>query len=325
MLTGQSLRPCKLFVVGASGQLARSLMAAASAHPNFDVTYLGRPSLDLGDAASLARALDATSPDCVVNAAAYTAVDRAESEPDLAFAVNRDGAAAVAAAAARHGVPVIHVSTDYVFDGRKAGPYVETDAPNPLGVYGRSKLEGEDRVAAANPQHLILRTAWIYSEYGGNFVKTMLRLAAEQPELRVVADQYGNPTYAGDLAGAIFEMIGQLARPDRGAADWGVYHVTGDGLTTWHGFAEQIVKASAGLRRASVPVRPITTAEFPTPARRPANSAMDCGKLEAAFGLRLPGWPVSLELCLDKLRDPGASSRTASNSATQTNAGTVVR
>jgi len=325
MRTGEPSGRCKLLVVGASGQLARSLMAAASAHPNFDVAFLGRPSLDLLDAASVARALDAVRPDWVVNAAAYTAVDRAESEPDLAFAVNRDGAGGVAAAAAWHGVPVIHISTDYVFDGGKSGAYIETDAPNPLGVYGRSKLEGEERVAAANARHLILRTSWIYSEFGGNFVKTMLRLAAEQPELRVVADQYGNPTYAGDLAAAIFKIIERFLRDGPDAAEWGIYHAAGQGQTSWHGFAEQIIKASTGPGRASIPVRAIMTAQFPTPVRRPANSAMDCGKLEAAFGLRLPAWPESLDRCLDKLRDADAPSRPASENPTRANAGTAIR
>jgi dTDP-4-dehydrorhamnose reductase len=290
-----------ILVVGASGQLARSLVEVAPRYPQFDVTVLGRPSLNLLDGASTLRTLGAARPDWVINAAAYTAVDRAESESDLAFAVNRDGVRTIAAGAARHGAPVIHVSTDYVFDGRKQDAYVESDAVNPLGVYGRSKLEGEQQVAATNPRHFILRTSWVYSAHGANFVKTMLRLAAERPELRVVADQHGKPTHAGDLADAIFKLIERSASIVAGEAAWGTYHVAGQGATTWHGFAEGIVRASEKYGRPPVPVRAIETANFPTPAKRPANSVLDCGKLEATFGIALPHWTESLDRCLAEL------------------------
>jgi dTDP-4-dehydrorhamnose reductase len=262
---------------------------------------MGRPALDLADPSSVSHSLDAVRPDWVINAAAYTAVDRAESEPDLAFAINRNGVGDLAAAAARHDAPLIHISTDYVFDGTKPGAYTEADKPNPVSVYGRSKLEGEYRVASGNSRHLILRTSWVYSEHGGNFVKTMLRLASERPELKVVADQYGNPTYAGDLASAIFDLIGRIADAQANGVAWGVYHATGHGTTNWHGLAERIVQESSYCGRRSVPVWPIATADFPTAARRPANSTLDCGKLEATFGIRLPTWSESVKRCVRKL------------------------
>lgn len=301
MSTEGMSRSAKLLVVGGSGQLARSLMAVAPRYPGFDVAFMGRPALDLLDPSSVSQSLDAASPDWVINAAAYTAVDRAESEPDLAFAVNRNGAGDLAAAAARHGASLIHVSTDYVFDGSKSGAYTENDRPNPVSVYGRSKLEGEERVAQANPRHLILRTSWVYSEYGSNFVKTVLRLAGERPELGIVADQYGNPTYAGDLAVAIFDLIGRVAGAEPRAVPWGIYHAAGQGHTSWHGLAERIVKESTKCGRASVPVRAITTAEFPTAARRPANSMLDCRKLEATFEVVLPAWSEGLKRCVRNL------------------------
>ena len=301
MATGGTSRKAKLLVVGSSGQLARSLMDAAPRYSGYHVVFMGRPALDLLDPSSLSHALDAVRPDWVINAAAYTAVDRAESEPDLAFAVNRNGAGDLAAAAARHSVPLIHLSTDYVFDGTKSGAYTEADKPNPVSVYGRSKLDGEERVASSNPRHLIFRTSWVYSEYGSNFVKTMLRLASERPELKVVADQYGNPTYAGDLALAIFDLIGRVGNAEPNAAAWGIYHATGRGTTNWHGLAERIIEESTCCGGLSVLVRPITTADFPTAARRPTNSALDCGKLEATFGARMPAWPESVKRCVGKL------------------------
>ncbi len=295
----------KILVAGLQGQLARALVAQAQVRPGVQVVALGRPQLDLTDAASIARALDAARPHLVVNAAAYTAVDKAESEPQAAFAINRDGAGALAAAARAAGCPIVHVSTDYVFDGTKSGPYVETDAPNPAGVYGRSKLEGEAAVAAANPEHVIVRTAWVYAPYGHNFLRTMLRLACERPELRVVSDQRGNPTYAPHLADAILDVAARLAR--RTPPAWGVYHAAARGETTWHGFAAAIVRAASRLGVPQVPVVPIATADYPTPVRRPANSCLDCGKLERAFGVRLPPWQQGLEDCIAELAEaPGA-------------------
>lgn len=290
----------KILVAGSQGQLARALAEQAKAHAGFDVVALGRPQLDLADAAGIARAIAAERPQLVVNAAAYTAVDKAESEQQVAFAVNRDGAGALAAAARAHGCPIIQVSTDYVFDGAKPSPYIETDATGPTGVYGRSKLAGEAAVAAANAQHLILRTSWVHAPYGQNFLRTMLRLAAERPELRVVADQIGNPTYAPHLADAILALAGRLA-DGRQPHAWGIYHAAGTGETSWHGFAAAIVRAGARFGVPQVPVVPIVTTDYPTPARRPANSRLDCGKLERAFGVRLPSWQQGVEDCITRL------------------------
>lgn len=290
----------KILVAGAQGQLARALVEVARRHGSHQVVALGRPQLDLLSKATISSAVEAVEPDLVVNAAAYTAVDKAESDREMAFAVNRDGAGELAAAARASGVPIMHISTDYVFDGSKLDAYVETDATNPLGAYGRSKLEGELAVAAANPQHLILRTAWLYAPYGANFLRTMLRLARERPELRVVADQHGQPTYVPHLAEAILAIAAALAGQQRRDV-WGVYHVAAGGETTWHGFASAIVRAGAGLGVPQVPVHPITTAEYPTPTARPANSRLDCGKLERTFGVCLPHWQQGLAECIAEL------------------------
>jgi dTDP-4-dehydrorhamnose reductase len=296
----------KILVAGAQGQLARALAEAAQRHGSHQVVALGRPRLDLLDHATIAKAMADVEPDLVVNAAAYTAVDKAESDRESAFAVNRDGAGALAAAARASDISIIHVSTDYVFDGRKAGAYVETDTTNPLGVYGRSKLEGEQAVASANPCHLILRAAWLYSPYGANFLRTMLRLARERPELSVVADQHGPPTYVPHLAEAMLAIADALAGRQRQDI-WGTYHIAAGGETTWHGFAGAIVHAGARLGTPQVPVIPITTAQYPTPAARPANSRLDCGKLERIFGIRLPHWHQGLAACIAELDKPAAS------------------
>jgi dTDP-4-dehydrorhamnose reductase len=294
----QERKILKILVAGSAGQLARSLAAAALHDPGVKLTALGRPELDLLGRTTLEQIVDRVRPDIVINTAAYTAVDRAEAEPEVALAVNRDGAAALAAAACRHGAPIIHVSTDYVFDGAKQEPYRETDHPAPETAYGRSKLEGEQAVAEANPRHVILRTSWVYSEYGSNFVKTMLRLGGERPELRVVADQFGNPTYAGDLADAILNLTDQLAR---GESAWGIYHLAGNGDTTWHGFAERIIACGVRHGLMPVPVLPISTSGFPTPAKRPANSRLDCAKARAVFGISLPCWTVAVTRCIEHI------------------------
>jgi dTDP-4-dehydrorhamnose reductase len=233
----------KILVVGAKGQLGRSLVAAAANTEDVALLAVGRPTLDLLDHDSLARAVDAEAPALVVNAAAYTAVDAAESNQDLAYAINGDAAGILAKITAERSIPLVHVSTDYVFDGHHQQAYQETDHPNPQTVYGKSKLLGEQRVAAVNHQHLIVRTSWVHSPYGHNFAKTILRLASERPELKVVADQYGNPTFAGDLATAILGITRQLSSNSTNM--WGVYHVAGEGSTTWHGLAEFIVAEAA--------------------------------------------------------------------------------
>jgi dTDP-4-dehydrorhamnose reductase len=291
----------KILVAGSSGQVARSLMAAAPRYPSVEIVSIGRPELDLTDRKTLSKQIDAIRPDVVVNAAAYTAVDKAETEQEAAFAVNCAGAAALAEAAESHNAPIVHLSTDYVFDGNKLDAYVETDETNAESTYGQSKLAGEIAVAAANPRHLILRTSWVYSAHGANFVKTMLRLAAERPELRVVADQHGNPTFADDLAAAILDLLTRHESPDLRDIPWGVYHTAGTGETTWHGFAGHIVAEAAKLGRPSVTVQAITTAEFPTPAKRPTNSRLNCGKLSETFGLQLPHWTDGVARCVEQL------------------------
>jgi dTDP-4-dehydrorhamnose reductase len=246
--------------------------------------------------------MDAERPDVVVNAAAYTAVDRAESDSDAASAINCEGASALATAAKDQGCPIIHISTDYVFDGTKAGVYSETDPTNPTNVYGRSKLAGEVAVAAANARHLILRTSWLYAPQGDNFLITMLRLAREQPELRVVADQHGNPTYAPHLAAAILAISERLVAGAQPAQPWGIYHAASAGETTWAGFAAAIIEAGAArLGVPRVPVVPITTREYAAPARRPTNSRLDCSKLQRVFGLKLPPWQQGVQDCIAEL------------------------
>ncbi|AZO42338.1 dTDP-4-dehydrorhamnose reductase [Mesorhizobium sp. M7D.F.Ca.US.005.01.1.1] len=289
----------RILVTGQEGQVARSL--AALANEELSVTTLGRPDLDITEAESIARAIELVRPDIVVNPAAYTAVDKAESEAQAAFAVNRDGARNVAAAAAAAGLPVIHVSTDYVFAGNKAAPYIETDATGPTGIYGSSKLEGEQAIAAANEAHVILRTAWVYSPYGHNFLKTMLRLAADRDVLRVVADQHGTPTYAPDIAEGIVAAARKvLSAPE--SEDWrGIFHMVAQGETNWASFAEEIFAQSARRGGPSARVEPITTADYPTPARRPAHSRLDTTKFRATFGHALPDWENGVARCLTKL------------------------
>ncbi|WP_375413858.1 dTDP-4-dehydrorhamnose reductase [uncultured Bradyrhizobium sp.] len=291
----------RLFVIGAEGQVARSLREVASRTNDIVFGFGARPDLDLLRPASIAQALAGFRPDLVVNPAAYTAVDKAESEPDQAFAINRDGARAVASAAADRGVPVIHLSTDYVFDGKKKAPYSETDPVEPQGVYGRSKLEGERAVAEANPRHIVLRTSWVYAPFGSNFVRTMLRLSAERDRLRVVDDQSGYPTYAPDIAGAIVTIARLWAASDWHAKYSGVTHVAGPDVRTWCGFAREIVAGAAARGGRLIPVDPISTSDYPTPATRPANSCLSSERLEAIFGLRLPPLKSSLADCLDRL------------------------
>jgi len=291
----------RLAVTGNSGQLASSLIEAG-ARAGVEIIPIGRPQLDLaGSAASIAAALAAAAPDLIVSAAAYTAVDRAETERELAFAVNATGAGAVATAAASLGVPIIHISTDYVFDGSKSTPYVEADLTAPLGVYGASKLAGEQAVAAATPNHAILRTAWVYSPFGNNFLRTMLRLAGDRDELRVVADQHGNPTSALDLAEAILTVARNLlAAPGDGNLR-GVFHATGSGEASWAEFAAAIFQNSAALGGPHAKVTPIPATAYPTPAARPANSRLDNTRLNTAHGVRLPDWRQSTEQVVTRL------------------------
>jgi len=281
----------RMLVTGKTGQLACSLVERAKGFPHISVITLGRPELDLEDPAGTEARILAEKPDIVVNAAAYTAVDKAESEPDRAFAVNRDGAAAVARAAARLNVPLVHISTDYVFDGTKGEPYVETDTPNPINVYGASKLAGEQAVMAAHPAPVILRTSWMFSPYGNNFVKTILRLAKERDVIRVVDDQFGTPTSALDLADAILTIVPTLSTaPGSG----GLYHFCNEGRTSWCGFARFILAESARLGGPTAKVEAITTAEYPTAARRPATSELCTSAFEHQHKISPAGWQAAL-------------------------------
>ena len=291
----------RVFVFGAEGQIARSLREAAARHRGIVIGHSGRTNVDILRADQVEKALDEFAPGIVVNPAAYTAVDKAEAEPELAFAINRDGAAIVAAAAKRRGVPVIHLSTDYVFDGRKDGSYVESDAVDPQGVYGRSKLAGEHAVAQANDCHVILRTSWIYAAFGNNFVRTMIRLANGGKPLRVVDDQTGCPTYAPDVADAILTIAHRIE-----SAGWrrrfaGVTHLAGPDAVTWCQFARMIVDAAPKIGGERTVVEAISTADYPTAARRPRNSRLCCDRLAEIFDVRLPPLQLSLANCLTRL------------------------
>lgn len=288
----------RMVVTGKTGQLVSALVAAAGPQ-GVEVLTVGRPELDLQAGQDLFPTLSALRPDVIVNAAAYTAVDRAETEAEVALAVNGDGAGAVAWVATRLGVPIVQISTDYVFDGLKSTPYVETDPVGPVSAYGRSKLMGEVAVAAATENHAILRTSWVYAASGTNFLRTMLRLAETRDEVRVVSDQLGAPTYAPDLANAVFGVARNLlSRPDD-AGLRGVFHMTGAGETTWAGFAEAIFAERIARGGKGARVVPIPTSAYPTPARRPANSRLDCGKLNSLHAILLPHWRDSLKTCMD--------------------------
>lgn len=291
----------RIFVLGAEGQVVRSLREAAAADPTLVLGCGARPVVELTRPETILAALEAFGPDLVVNPAAYTAVDKAESEPELAFAINRDGAAAVAAAAARLGAPIIHLSTDYVFDGTKSGFYVEADQVAPQGVYGRSKLEGEWAVAEANPRHLILRTAWVYAPFGANFVRTMLRLAGERDRLRVVDDQVGCPTYAPDIADTVLAIARRLAETGWKDEYGGVTHVAGPDAMSWCDFARTVVAGAAARGGREVPVDAIATVDYPTPAKRPANSRLSIARLGEVFDVRPPSLATSVGRCLDRL------------------------
>jgi dTDP-4-dehydrorhamnose reductase len=291
-----------ILVFGAAGQLGHEVMALAGAR---DIAAIGchRARADITDFASVQAAILAVEPRLVLNAAAYNAVDRAESEPEAAYAANAVGAETIARAAALQQVPVIHLSTDYVFDGTNRRAYVETDPIAPLGVYGKTKAAGEAMVRHANPRHFILRTAWLYGRFGANFLKTILRLSVEREELRIVADQHGCPTATQDLAEAVFAIDRALAR---GIGAPGTYHFAGDGATTWQGFASAIVEAQAPATGRRPKVSAIATAEFPTPARRPANSELDSSLFAAVFGYRARAWQTrareTVELLLQETR-----------------------
>ena len=282
----------KLVVTGKTGQVATALLAAGR-HQDIDVLAIGRPEFDLSNPDAGLASLAGLAPDIIVSAAAYTAVDKAENDSDEALRVNARGPGALGDLAAALGVPIIHLSTDYVYDGRKGGAYVESDPTNPVSVYGATKLAGEQAIEAATRNHVILRTAWVYSPFGNNFLKTMLKLAATKPELRVVDDQHGNPTAALDIADAVIAIAKNLLlRPDD-AGLRGIFHLAGTGATTWADFAAEIFAASADHGGPSASVIRIPSSEYPTLARRPTNSCLATEKLQAIYGVSLPAWQIS--------------------------------
>jgi dTDP-4-dehydrorhamnose reductase len=288
-------------LTGASGQVGWELQRTLATLGR--VVVPGHAEFDLARPDTLTAALRDIKPDLIVNPAAYTAVDKAESEQELAYAINAEAPHVLAKEAARLGITLLHYSTDYVFDGRQfSEAYVETDAPNPLGVYGASKLAGEELVQASGAEHLILRTSWVYGLRGKNFLLTMQRLAREREKLSVVADQFGAPTWARSIAEATAQMLALWLAPGATADDRqrlsGVYHMTCAGRTSWHGFAEAILTDMQARGEKTASLKAISTAEYPTPAQRPANSVLSNEKLERSFGIRMPAWEEALALCL---------------------------
>ena len=287
-----------LLITGAYGQVGRELVAQAGAQ----ASGIDRDTLDLGKLDAVLDALRQLRPTIVINAAAYTAVDRAEQEVGEALAANRDGVANLATACGELRIPLLHLSTDYVFDGRKTTPYNEDDAPNPQGVYARSKWEGDQRLRELLDRHLILRVSWVFSAHGTNFVKTIVRLGAERPVLRIVADQHGGPTPAADIARALLALARR--HETDGSLPWGTYHYSGAPATSWHGFASAIVTRAAqlGMIPSAPEVAAITTAEYPLPAPRPANSVFDCSRAAKLLGLKQPDWRQGLDDVLHILK-----------------------
>jgi len=289
----------KLLLVGSNGQLGWEVLNAAKDR-GLECEGIDTPQFDITDRGAVERAVGRERFSLIVNAAAYTGVDKAEVKRHEAFAVNADGPRDLAFVCAKNHLPLIHISTDYVFDGNKTSPYNESDPICPIGTYGASKAAGEKAVREALETHVILRTSWLYSSHGNNFVKTILRLASEREELRVVADQYGCPTYAADLAAAIIDLAKQISR--RGSVQWGVYHYCGHGVTTWYGFAQQICQLAKKHRALQVKrIEAISTEEYPTPARRPPYSALDCSKIKSVFSIQTRPWQDSLAEMLARL------------------------
>lgn len=288
-----------MLIAGANGQVGHELRRRAG----IGAVALDRAGLDITRREETLATVARLKPRIVINAAAYTAVDKAETESEAAFAANRDGAAHLAEACRELGIPLLHLSTDYVFDGTKASAYLETDAANPQGVYARSKWEGEQRIREALPEHLILRVSWVFGAHGNNFVKTILRLARERPELRIVADQHGCPTSADAIAEALLFLAD---RAGSHPLPWGTYHYTGIPATTWHGFAMAIAEnaRAMGLIDKVPVIHPITTREYPLPAPRPANSLLDCSGTEQQLGLKRQDWRDGLRDVLRTLKQP---------------------
>jgi dTDP-4-dehydrorhamnose reductase len=288
--------PWRALVIGKNGQVGWELGRTLASFTQ--VTSVDYPEIDLTKPDSVRRCLRQTHPELIVNAAAYTAVDKAESEPDLARKVNGVAPGILAEEAHRLGALLVHYSTDYIFDGTKRSPYLEDDALAPLSVYGRSKLEGDLAIRQVGAAHLILRISWVYGIRGQNFLRTISRLAREREKLRIVNDQIGCPTWSRMVAEATALAICQLQTSPAPEALRGTYHLCASTHTNWHGFASAIVESLPAAERKCTAVEPIPTSDYPTPARRPAYSVLDCSKLERTFGLRLPTWEQQLRLCL---------------------------
>jgi len=289
----------KVLVTGAHGQVGWEL-SRGGARNGLDILALDRDALDITDQSAVKRRVEKSKAALVVNGAAYTAVDQAESESELAFAANRDGPANLASACAEVGIPLIHISTDFVFDGKKQGPYLESDQISPLNVYGKSKAAGEVAVRERLGEHIILRTSWLYGIHGRNFVKTMLRLGRERDLIQVVDDQYGCPTYAADLADTILRIAAQIKHKRKIA--WGTYHYCGKGVTNWFGLAEEVLTLAKQYTPLRVKtIEAISTAEYPTPATRPLNSALDCSLVEKTFDIHLKPWRESLAAMIERV------------------------
>ena len=286
--------PLKILITGLHGQVSRELQQRLQGLG--ELIALGRDHLDLANAEQIRQHVQAHRPGLIINAAAYTAVDQAESEPDAAFAINAVAPGILAEEAKALGIPLIHYSTDYVFDGSKPAPYTETDAPNPLSVYGHSKLAAEQAIAAVGGAHLILRTSWVYSRHGKNFLLTMQRLLQERPELRVVADQVGAPTWAGTIARSTRLLIERWQAAEAGA--WGIYHLTAQGETSWFGFTQAIAEHLSAQGKPCATLEPIPASAYPTPAARPQNSRLDCSRLEREWHVAQPAWQNALRECL---------------------------
>lgn len=286
----------RVLITGARGQVGHELMRLVPA--GFEALGMGSAQLDIADAAQVARVVAELQPQLIINAAAFTAVDKAESEAQRAWAVNRDGVRHLAIAAERLSIPLLHISTDYVFAGDASEPYRETDPTQPTGVYGASKLGGEAALLADCSKYLVLRTSWVFGAHGNNFVKTMLRLGRERDELAVVADQHGCPTSAASIATALWALASQYR--EQGTLQWGIYHFSGAPACTWHAFAQEIFHQAyvQGLVAKVPQIRAIGSAEYPTPARRPDWSVLDCSKLQGAHGIALPDWREDLNVVL---------------------------
>ena len=289
----------KLLIIGSKGQLGSELVRKCKRN-DFSFLALDLPEFNITDPPQVKKILADFMPSIVINASAYTNVDMAETEPKMAYTVNSDGPANLAVSCDKNRIPIIHISTDYVFDGSKGQPYAESDPVSPLGIYGKSKEKGESKLRSVLKQHIILRTSWLYSAYGNNFVKTMLKLGKEKEIIKVVSDQYGCPTCAADLAEAVVDISKQITQNFKIA--WGTYHYCGLGITTWHEFAKAIFEIASQYQNYKVSsVEAITTAQYPTKTKRPAFSALDCGLFKKHFGINIKPWQESLEKTIERI------------------------